>query len=161
MNAFRWRALARVAIVMLSLVWLGGCQSLSSSPETCRNVSTGFGALVGGLFGSQVGDGSGRTAAMVIGAGLGAFIGREVGTRFTCEDRKAMDAVLDTTPDGKSQDWHNPRTGNRFIVTPQNTFQRDGQECRAYQMDVIVDGELRQADGTACRRQEDDAWTTV
>lgn len=161
MNVVPSPLLGRLAVVLLSLSLLGGCQNLATNSDTCRGVSTGLGALVGGLLGTQVGKGSGRTAAVVIGAGLGALIGREVGTRFTCEDREAMDTVLDETPDGESEHWRNSRTGNRFIVTPQETYQRDGQQCRDYQMEVIVDGERRQADGTACRRPEDQAWTTV
>ncbi|MFC3284523.1 RT0821/Lpp0805 family surface protein [Litchfieldella rifensis] len=146
-----------LAVLLLSLFTLGGCQNLS----TCEGASTGLGALLGGVIGSQIGDGSGRTAAMVIGASMGGLIGREIGTRFTCEDRQTMGAVLDRTPDGESQSWRNANTGSEYTVTPQETFQQGDQQCRHFDMEVVVDGERRRTDGTACRRPDDQAWTTV
>ena len=40
------------------------------------------GALLGGLAGRQIGDGSGRTIATVVGAGAGAAVGTEVERRY-------------------------------------------------------------------------------
>lgn len=149
--------------LLMSLLLLGGCQTFGNGSDTsaCRGVSTGIGALIGGLLGAQVGGGSGRTAAAVVGTGLGAYIGHEIGARFTCEDRQAMGEALDRTVDGESESWRNPRNGNEFTVTPQQTFQRGDQQCRAYEMEVVVDGEPRRADGTACRRPDEQSWTTV
>lgn len=147
------------SLVLLSLLLLGGCQTLDS--RGCKGVSAGLGALLGGAIGSQVGSGSGRTAATVVGVGLGALIGHEIGTRLTCEDRQAMSTVLDTTPAGESESWHNPQTGNDFTMTPQETFERGDQQCRHFEMQVVVDGEPRRTEGTACRRPDDQEWITV
>lgn len=150
--------LRMLSLVLLGLL-LGGCQSLDS--RGCEGVGTGLGALVGGIIGSQVGSGSGRTAATVVGVGLGALIGREIGTRLTCEDRQAMSEALDETPAGESRRWRNPETGNEFTMTPRETFARGDQQCRHFEMQVLVDGEPRSTEGTACRRPDDQTWSTV
>ncbi|GGX89833.1 hypothetical protein GCM10007160_16540 [Litchfieldella qijiaojingensis] len=151
--------LRMLSVILLSLFLLSGCQSLG--PRGCEGVSTGIGAVIGGLLGSQVGSGSGRTASMVIGAGLGGLIGREIGTRFTCEDQQEMGAVLERADDGETESWRNPQTGNEFTMTPRDTFEQNGQQCRHFDMQVVVDGEPRSADGTACRRPDGQTWTTI
>ncbi|MCL7939708.1 glycine zipper 2TM domain-containing protein [Halomonas sp. ATCH28] len=149
----------RVAFIMLLSLLLGACQTVDSS--RCEGISTGLGAVIGGVLGSQVGSGSGRTAAAIVGAGLGALIGREIGTRLTCEDRQAMSEALDETPAGESRSWSNPETGNAFTMTPQETFTQGDQQCRHFEMQVMVDGEPRRTEGTACRRPDDQTWSTV
>jgi surface antigen len=144
--------------MLLSLL-IGGCQTLET--RNCEGVSTGVGALIGGVLGSRIGDGSERTAATLVGAGLGGLIGREIGTRLTCEDRQAMNAVLDRTDDGESASWRNPETGNQFTLTPRETFEQGNQQCRHFDMEVVVDGKPRNTDGTACRRPDDQMWTTI
>lgn len=53
----------------------------SITQETLQNVNTAVGtvggAVVGGLLGNQIGGGRGQTAATVIGAGGGAFVGNQ------------------------------------------------------------------------------------
>ncbi|MDI5891505.1 glycine zipper 2TM domain-containing protein [Halomonas rhizosphaerae] len=149
----------RVVFIMLLSLLLGGCQTVDSS--RCEGISTGLGAVIGGVIGSQLGSGTGRTAATVVGAGLGAWIGREIGARMTCEDRQEMSTVLDETPAGESRSWSNPETGNVYTMTPQSPFAKGDQQCRHFEMQVVVDGEPRRTEGTACRRPDDQAWSTV
>lgn len=144
-------------ILLLCLFTLGGCQTTS----TGEGVGTGLGALIGAGLGSQVGSGSGRTAAILIGAGLGAWLGREIGIRLTREDQRSMSSALDRMPDGEPERWRNPETGHDFTMTPRNTFERGDQQCRDFEMVVLVDGEPRSTTGTACRRPDDQEWTTV
>ena len=57
----------------------------SITQETLQNVNTAVGtvggAVVGGLLGNQIGGGRGQTAATVIGAGGGAFVGNQAAQR--------------------------------------------------------------------------------
>ncbi len=57
----------------------------SITQETVQNVNTAVGtvggAVVGGLLGNQIGGGRGQTAATVIGAGGGAFVGNQAAQR--------------------------------------------------------------------------------
>ena len=41
------------------------------------------GAVIGGLLGNQIGGGSGQTAATIVGAGGGAFVGNQAAQRQT------------------------------------------------------------------------------
>jgi outer membrane lipoprotein SlyB len=93
----RWVALVTVGLVMA----LAGCNTPpafqvsepsvrigtveSITQETVQNVNTAVGtvggALIGGLLGNQIGGGRGQTAATVIGAGGGAFVGNQAAQR--------------------------------------------------------------------------------
>ena len=57
----------------------------SITQDTVQNVNTTVGtvggAVIGGLLGNQVGGGRGQTAATVIGAGGGAFVGNQAAQR--------------------------------------------------------------------------------
>lgn len=60
---------------------IAGCASGPQTRSGCANPNYGaavIGGLAGGVIGSQVGSGSGRTAATAIGAGTGAVIGSQV-----------------------------------------------------------------------------------
>lgn len=151
------RLVRALSVALLSLVLLGGCENL----DTREGIATGVGGVIGGLLGNQVGGGSGRTIATVIGAGLGAWIGSEIGARLTREDREAMDTTLDTVDDGKAKTWRSPETGNTYTMTPQSTYQDADQQCRDFDLEVVVDGERRTTNGTACRRADGDSWNTV
>lgn len=145
------------SVALLGLLLLGGCETM----DTREGVATGIGGLVGGLVGHQFGSGSGRTVATVIGVGLGAWIGREIGARLTREDRRAMDATLDGTADGETERWRNAETGNAYAMTPRHTYLDADRQCRDFDLEVVVDGERRATNGTACRREDGEAWNTV
>ena len=57
----------------------------SITQDTVQNVNSTAGAIggavVGGLLGNQIGGGRGQTAATVIGAGGGAFVGNQAAQR--------------------------------------------------------------------------------
>jgi outer membrane lipoprotein SlyB len=57
----------------------------SITQDAVQNVNTAVGtvggAVVGGLLGNQIGGGRGQTAATVIGAGGGAFVGNQAAQR--------------------------------------------------------------------------------
>jgi len=63
----------------------GTVESIVQDTVQSGNATAGAlgGALIGGLLGNQVGGGSGRTAATIIGAGGGAFIGNQAAQRQT------------------------------------------------------------------------------
>lgn len=75
-------ALAAGALVAIGL---SGC----STPPTEREVGTAVlgavGAVGGGLLGSTIGGGAGRTAAIIGGSVLGGAIGAGVGNRLPDE----------------------------------------------------------------------------
>jgi surface antigen len=128
-----------IVLAALMLIVAIGCQ-------TKERTGTLAGGAAGAVIGEQVGD---STAATLIGAVGGALLGREIGQRLDERDRQEVAEALETQETGESQAWTNPDTGERYEVTPIETFSRDGQPCRRFQMDV--EGVDEEVTGTACR----------
>ncbi|MCM8595969.1 glycine zipper 2TM domain-containing protein [Accumulibacter sp.] len=96
-----WRRFAAATGAAFTLLLAAGCETTpafqvsqpSSRDGTVESivqdtvqsgnaaVGTIGGAVVGGLLGNQIGGGRGQTAATVIGAGGGAFVGNQVAQR--------------------------------------------------------------------------------
>lgn len=74
---------------------LSGCQTASGGAfsDNCKIGGTVIGAGLGALIGSQMGGGSGRALAMLAGAAAGGFLGHEIGGLLDCEDQKAAAAA--------------------------------------------------------------------
>ncbi len=114
-----------------------------------------IGALLGAATGTQLGKGSGRTAAILGGAVLGAVVGGHIGQQMEETDRRQSQQVLESVPTGQSVSWRNPDTGNQYQVTPTRTYQKaSGQNCRDYMTWVFIDGYEEQVQGTACRTSD-------
>ena len=98
------------SIVLTSLT---GCETTgSNSLLSTQNVSTGAGAIVGGLIGNQAGGGNGKILTTIAGVAAGAWIGNQIGQYLSQNDQKVLEdrtrATLDT---GKPQHFKNPETG--------------------------------------------------
>lgn len=71
-----------------------------------------LGAGVGALLGSQVGGGKGKLAAVAVGALAGAWLGGEAANRLTQTDRQGIAQTTNTALEtGQTQTWTNPDTG--------------------------------------------------
>jgi surface antigen len=104
-----------------------------------------------------VGQGSGRTAATVIGTLIGATIGGNVGRSMDQTDRLKTAQALETVSTGRSSTWRNPDTGAQYTVTPTRTRQTAEGPCREYTVDATVAGRPERVYGQACR-QQDGSW---
>jgi surface antigen len=149
-----------MAIAMLLLVPLTGCQTVSESPKTA--IGGLGGAATGGLIAAAAGGGGAGIAAGVIG---GALLGGLVGNLLDQRDRelqaKAASQALENTPSGKPVAWQNPDNGHAGTITPTRTYQTaQGAYCREYQQTVTIDGKKENSYGTACR-QPDGSWRIV
>ena len=141
---------------------IGGCSQDAGDKEV---MGTLIGAGLGALAGSQIGDGKGQLAAVAIGTLAGAYIGREVGKSLDSADRLAMQrstqTALETGHSGSASQWHNPDTGHSGTVTPQPGFKSaNGEDCREFQQTVTVEGQTATGYGTACR-MEDGTWRII
>ncbi len=97
----------RLVYFSLALSLLSGCADLNK-----QAVGTGVGAIVGGLGGSQVGNGKGKTAATAVGVLAGAVIGNQIGKYLDDKDRAEANAATQRALDsGRSQTWSNPDSG--------------------------------------------------
>lgn len=79
---------ALLVISLASLGALAGCQAPSGSrghnqanAEFSCIAGTVGGAVIGGLLGSTIGGGRGRTAATAVGIGAGGYIGNSMGCK--------------------------------------------------------------------------------
>lgn len=115
-----------------------------------------LGATIGGLAGSQIGDGTGRLIAVAAGTLAGMVIGGEIGRSLDKADQLCIDQALEHAPDGSSIRWND--ADRQYTVTPKTTLQEeDGRYCREYLMDAAVAGSTQQVFGKACR-QPDGSW---
>ncbi len=137
----------------------------SSSPYgEKQTVGTLGGAALGGLLGSQFGDGTGRLVATGAGVLIGGLIGSEIGRTMDEQDRmRANQAVTQAhqAPLGETIVWNNPDSGHSGTVTPvRDGTTSSGLYCREFQQTVTVGGRTETAYGTACR-QPDGTWRIV
>jgi len=78
-----------VVLALISLGTLAACQAPSGSRGYGQSNQAEFnciagtvgGAIVGGLLGSTIGGGRGRTAATAVGIGAGGYLGNTMGCR--------------------------------------------------------------------------------
>lgn len=141
-------------VLALGCVPLAGCETMSSNEA----IGTGAGAVLGGLGGSLIGSGSGRTAATIGGVVLGGMVGNAIGKRMDENDRKKMSQALDTNAPGQPSAWKNETTGANYTITPAKSFVQDGRQCRGFVQEAIVDGKPKKISGTACKRPDGSTW---
>jgi len=124
---------------------------------TNQNIGTALGAAVGGLLGSQLGGGSGKTIMTIVGVLGGGVLGNQIGAGMDAGDRGCYAQTLDRAPEGQTVAWHNPDNNRDYRVTPRKDFKRHGRRCREVSTEVMIDGQPQTAEGTACR-QKDGSW---
>lgn len=130
---------------------------------TCNRKMLGqmLGGATGAAIGSTIGKGNGNTAAIVGGAIVGVIVGGNIGQSMDRVDQGCVGQVLEYAPDGRQVAWADPNGGARYQVTPDTPYRNtQGQYCRKYLTNAIIDGQNRQIHGTACR-QPNGAWQMV
>ena len=151
---------SRSLSVLLAIVFLAACAEYEGKPK--QTVGTLLGAGLGALAGSQIGGGKGQLAAVAVGALAGAWLGGEAGKSLDKADQayaeRTAKNTLESTPTGQTSKWHNPDSGNAGSYTPTRTYQTaSGQDCREFESDVVIDGKTETTSGTACR-SADGTW---
>ena len=147
------KKLMLVGLVSLPLV--SGC-------ATKMETGTVVGALTGGALAYGLGqDSSKKELWTVLGIGLGAMIGQNIGKQLDERDRILMGQTFNHTmekaPINATGQWQNPDTGHGGTVTPTRTFETQTGPCREFTQTVSIGGQMEQAYGTACR-QADGSW---
>jgi surface antigen len=99
-----------------------GCQSTGNESQS---IGIATGALIGGLIGTQVGDGNGRTIAIASGALLGGWLGGEIATMLSQSEQKELSQTtgkaLEEVPDNQTVEWKSRETNSTVKMTPSNT----------------------------------------
>jgi surface antigen len=122
------------------------------------------GALLGGLGGAAVGGQLGpkedRGKSAIIGAGIGAVLGYIIGNEWDKYDEERLTHTLETVPSGRTTEWVNPDTGNRYIATPEPAYRQDDRIYRDIEIDGYVDGK-RETVHAKAYRNPDGSWQLV
>ncbi len=144
---------ATIILMLLSIFALYGCETTTHAQE-----GQVIGAVLGGVIGAQVGDGDGRTAAIILGTLAGGMIGQHVGQSMDDTDRMMAARTLNDNRTGEARTWVNPDTGYRYTVTPTRTYESASAPCREFRLDATI-GNRSDEDvyGTACL-QADGSW---
>ena len=155
--------IARFTAVALVAVFPTACAQMQDNPK--QTAGTLVGAGLGALAGSQIGGGKGQLAAVAIGALGGAWLGGEAGKSLDRADKlyaeRSAQQALEYNAQGQTAAWRNPDTGHRGSTTPVDTYRTaSGEDCRVYETDVTIDGRTERATGRACR-QGDDTWRVI
>ncbi len=126
-------------------------------PNNSNLLGTLLGGAVGGIAGSHIGDGDGRTAAIIGGTMIGALFGGNLGRSMSPYDHVHAANVFEAAPSSRTIAWQNPDNGAAYQLTPTRTYQLDsGQYCREYQAVARVGGRPQSTYGTACRTPDGD-----
>lgn len=146
-------------VIALSLIQ-AGC---ADNPNRQQEIGAVTGMVLGGLVGSQMGDGKGRDAAIMAGAVLGMLAGSEIGRRLDDADRMKMGLAtsdaLNNNAVGTPSRWRGEEPGVSGAVTPTRNFtDENGNFCREIRQTVMIEGETREATGKACR-EKDGSWS--
>lgn len=123
---------------------------------------TGIGAAVGGLFGSQIGHGSGQLVATGVGVAAGGLIGNEVGHEMDAESphyASGGPSMIYSEP-APVYNTYTPNYVAPPAPPPTYVDQSAGTYCRLYSQEIMIDGAPKESYGTACL-QPDGSWRIV
>jgi surface antigen len=70
---------------------------------------------------------------------------------------KAVNETLDQAPDGTTRRWDSPGTGAGGLLTPRNSYQDEGRDCRDLELENHAGGMTNRSVIPACR-QPDGTW---
>jgi surface antigen len=132
-----------------------GSAAIGITAGTCKREKVGavMGGIIGGVIANKTSSGKHKAFKTLVGTIFGAVIGKEVGKNMDNEDAACTHQALERARDGQAISWNNPDTGQRYQVTPYQTYQRkDGSYCRKY--DALI-GEKNYRE-TACRTEQGD-----
>ncbi|HSF77019.1 MAG TPA: glycine zipper 2TM domain-containing protein [Steroidobacteraceae bacterium] len=116
-----------------------------------------LGAVAGGAIGSTVAQGDERIVAILAGAVIGSVIGHEIGRQIDNSDRGCIGHTLELGQAGQPVRWQDADPRLAWSFTPYESYQRDGRDCRRYQLVRSYDGRNESQRGVACR-DDHGAW---
>ena len=152
---------------LLAIVMAGCLTAGCAGTITKQDTGTAIGAITGGaLTYGLAKNSSNKGVWTVLGMGLGAMLGNNIGAQLDERDRllagQTLQGTMETAPDNSAGGWNNPNSGNSGTITPTKTttMTTTGQPCREFTQTVSIGGKQQEAYGTACR-QADGSWKIV
>ncbi|WP_367715348.1 RT0821/Lpp0805 family surface protein [Nitratireductor sp. GISD-1A_MAKvit] len=97
----------------------------------------------------------------ILGIEGGGLVGGTLGQPLSRRQKRlAIEAeykALESTPAGQDISWRDSGSGRAGTVRPAQPYRVGSQDCRQYMHVIRIEGEMREARGTACRN-EDGSW---
>jgi surface antigen len=110
-----------------------------------------LGGVAGAAIGSRIGDGDGRTVAIIAGAALGALIGSRIGRSIDDGDRACIGHALEVGTAGRNVVWKNAATGVNYTVVPGSGSKSGTGTCRNFTLIAAGGGKKATQQGLACQ----------
>ncbi|MTI43716.1 surface antigen [Roseibium hamelinense] len=131
---------------------LAGCSALNASSDPQPAWNSSFGAA-----GSAISDAEANTAISVL-------VDNELGQALEPSDRKAaaeaQKRALRARGVGVSVAWQNDATGRSGQVRPGPLYQVNETACREFTHEMVLNGKVLTARGTACQ-EDNGTWETI
>ncbi len=147
-----------VPIIFVASLGLVACVNDSGQKQT---IGTILGGGLGAVAGSQIGSGKGQLAAVAVGTLLGAYAGSELGKSLDKADQLHAEKAYQQAQTAKLDqkiNWNNPDSGHSGSVTAiRDGKTQSGTYCREFQTTVTIGSQTEEAYGTACQ-QPDGSW---
>lgn len=110
-----------------------------------------LGGATGAVIGSHIGDGDGRTVAMIVGTALGALVGSRIGRELDEGDRACVGHALEIGTTGRNVVWQNPAAGVSYTLMP-GAFSKSGAStCRNFTLLALAGTKKSSQQGLACQ----------
>ncbi|POF32337.1 RT0821/Lpp0805 family surface protein [Roseibium marinum] len=141
----------RAATCLALATVLAGCSMTSGSSDT---------AGLGSFFGDPKSDVAGSEANTAISV----LVNNELGDALEPSDRRAaedaQDRALRARGLGVAVAWQNERTGRSGQVRPGPVYFVNETSCREFTHEMVLQGRMLQARGTACETDKG-AWQVI
>lgn len=155
---------AKSLAVLSVAIMATGCLTNEAGQVNKQALVGVTGAVAGGAIGSNIGKGTGNTAAIIGGAVLGGLLGSEMGKSLDRADitymNRTQQQTFENAKAGRTSSWKNPDSGAHGTITPTRTYESNGEYCREFNQTISVGGKTQKGYGTACR-QPDGSWQIV
>lgn len=121
--------------------------------SSCKyeKIGTVVGAATGAVIGAKVTDKEDKTVGVLVGTVAGLIVGRTIGKLIDKRDRHCASQALEFLEDGQYVAWQNPNTNIDYQITPFNSYQQDGLDCRQFvTKTTLSDGRVSEFENDAC-----------
>lgn len=126
-----------------------------------EKVGTIVGAAAGAVIGSKVVDKDEQVVGVIAGTVIGLIIGKTIGREMDQRDRHCAGQALEFAETGQTIGWQNPNTNIDYELTPINSYQSGGLDCRLFSTKAtLAYGHVSTYKSDACLH-EDGIWRTL
>ena len=125
-----------------------------------EKIGTVVGGATGAVIGSKAVDKKDKVVGVIAGTVIGAIIGKVIGRAIDERDRQCTAQALEYAEEGQTIEWHNSNTKIDYAVTPINSYQSGGRDCKLFLTKATLsNGQVSSYESDACLHV-DGVWRT-